>query len=163
MSDSLWPHRLQHARLLYPPLSPRVCSDSCPWSQWCYLTFLSSASPLSFCLSLSQHQCLFQWVSSSHQVAKELELQLQHQGFQWIFRVDFLKSDWFDLLAVQGTLKSLLPGPQFENINSLATWWEELTHWKRHWCWERLRQEEKGTTEDEMVGWHHRLKGHEFE
>ena len=106
--------------LLWPPLSPRVCSDSCPWSQWCYLTFLSSASPLSFCLSLSQHQCLFQWVSSSHQVAKELELQLQHQGFQWIFRVDFLKIDWFDLLAVQGTLKSLLPGPQFENINSLV-------------------------------------------
>ena len=34
--------------------------------------------------------------------------------------------------------------------------------WKRPWCWERLRQEEKGTTEDEMVGWHHRLSGHGF-
>ena len=42
-------------------------------------------------LSLSQHQGLFQWVGSSHQVAKELELQLQHQSFQWIFRVDFLE------------------------------------------------------------------------
>ena len=40
--------------------------------------------------SLPQHQGLFQWVSSSHQVAKILELQLQHQSFQWIFRVDFL-------------------------------------------------------------------------
>ena len=39
-------------------------------------------------LNLSQHQCLFQWVSSLHQVAKVLEL--QHQSFQWIFRVDFL-------------------------------------------------------------------------
>ena len=42
----------------------------------------------------------------SHQVAKILELQLQHQSFQWIFRIDFLRMDWFDLLAVQGTLKS---------------------------------------------------------
>ena len=41
-------------------------------------------------LSLSQHQGLFQWVSSLHQVAKVLELQLQHLSFQWIFRVDFL-------------------------------------------------------------------------
>jgi len=49
------------------------------------------------------------------------------------------------------------------NCNNLATWYEELTHWKRPWCWERLRQEEKGTTDDEMVGWHHQLNGHEFE
>ena len=48
------------------------------------------------------------------------------------------------------------------NSNTLATWCEELTHWKRPWCWERLRAEEKGTTEDEMVGWHHWLDGHEF-
>ena len=41
-------------------------------------------------LSFPQHQGLFQWVSSSHQVAKVLELQLQHQSFQWIFRVHFL-------------------------------------------------------------------------
>ena len=40
---------------------------------------------------------------------------------------------------------------------------EELTHWKRPWCWEDWRQEEKGTIEDEMVGWHHGLDGHEFE
>ena len=41
-------------------------------------------------LSLSQNQVLFQWVRSSHQVAKILELQLQYQSCQWIFRVDFL-------------------------------------------------------------------------
>ena len=52
-------------------------------------------------LLLSQHQGLFQWVSCLHQVAKALELQLQHQSFQWIFRVDFLQIGWFDLLAVQ--------------------------------------------------------------
>ena len=44
----------------------------------------------SLALSLSQHQGLFQWVSSSYREAKVLELQLQHQSFQWIFRVDFL-------------------------------------------------------------------------
>ena len=65
---------------------------------------LSSPSPA---FNLSQQQGIFQWVSSSHQVAKVLELQLQHQSFQWIFRIDFHRMDWFDLLAVQGTLKSL--------------------------------------------------------
>ena len=54
-------------------------------------------------LNLSQHNGLFQWVGCSHQVAKILELQLQHQSFQWVFRVDFLKIDWCDSLAVQGT------------------------------------------------------------
>ena len=49
---------------------------------------LLSPSPPAF--SLSQHQALFQWISSSDQVAKVLELQLQHQSFQWIFRTDFL-------------------------------------------------------------------------
>ena len=49
---------------------------------------LSSPSPPAF--SLSQHQGLFKWVSTSHQVAKVLELQFQHQSFQWIFRTDFL-------------------------------------------------------------------------
>ena len=49
--------------------------------------------PCPLALNLSQHQGLFQWVSSWHQVAQGLELQLQHQSFQWIFRVHFL-SDW---------------------------------------------------------------------
>ena len=49
---------------------------------------LLSPSPTTF--NLSQHQGLFQWVSSSHQVAKVLEFQLQHQSFQWIFKTNFL-------------------------------------------------------------------------
>ena len=48
---------------------------------------LSSPSPA---FNLSQHQGLFKWVSSSHQVSKVLEFQLQHHSFQWIFRTDFL-------------------------------------------------------------------------
>ena len=67
---------------------------------------LLSPSPPAFILS--QHQGLFQWVSSLHQVAKVLEFQLQPQSFQWLFRTDFLWMDWLDLLAVQGTLESLL-------------------------------------------------------
>ena len=70
----------------------------------------SSLSPPAF--SLSQHQDLFQWVCSLHQVAQVLELQLQHQSFQGIFRVDLLRRasliDWFDVVAVQETLKSPL-------------------------------------------------------
>ena len=49
MSYALQPHGLQHARLPCPSLSSRVCLDSCPLSQWCYLTILSSATPF-FCL-----------------------------------------------------------------------------------------------------------------
>ena len=49
---------------------------------------VSSPSPPAF--NLSQHQSLFKWVSSSHQVAKVLEFHLQHQSFQWTFRTDFL-------------------------------------------------------------------------
>ena len=61
--------------------------------------------------------------------------------------------DWFDLLAVQGIW----------NSNTLAIWCKELTHWKRLWCWERLKVEGEGMTEDEMVGWHHQLDRCEFE
>ena len=50
----------------------------------------SLSPPSSPALSLSQHEGVFQWVGSSHQVSKVLELQLQHQPFQWIFMVDFL-------------------------------------------------------------------------
>ena len=65
-------------------------------------------SPSPPALNLSQHQDLYKWVSCSHQVAKVLRFQLQHQSFQWIFRTDLFRIDWLDLLAVQGTLKSLL-------------------------------------------------------
>ena len=46
---------------------------------------------------------------------------------------------------------------------TLATWCKELTHWKRRWCSERLKVGGEGTTDNEMVRWHHQLDGHEFE
>ena len=67
---------------------------------------LSSPSPPA--LNLSQHQGLFKWVSSSHQVAKVLEFQLQDQSFQWTPGLISFRMDWLDLLAVHGTVKSLL-------------------------------------------------------
>ena len=56
----------------------------------------------------SQHQGLFQWINSSHEVAKVLEFQLQYQSFQRTPRLISFRMAWLDLLAAQGTLKSLL-------------------------------------------------------
>ena len=67
---------------------------------------LSSRFPPTF--NLPQHQGLFKWISSSHQVAKVVEFQLQHQSFQWILGLISFRIDRLDLLAVQGTFKSLL-------------------------------------------------------
>ena len=81
VSDSLPSHALQHTRLCCPSLSPWVCSNSCPLNRWYHPT-ISSSPPSPYALNLSQPLGLFQWVSSSHQVAKVLELPLQHQSFQ---------------------------------------------------------------------------------
>ena len=67
---------------------------------------LSSPSPPA--PNPSQHQGLFQWVNSSHDVATVLEFQLQHQSFQSVPGLISFMMDWLDLLAVQGALKSLL-------------------------------------------------------
>ena len=61
---------------------------------------LSSPFPPAF--NHSQHQGLFQWASSLLQVAKVLEFQIQHQSFQWTFRLISFRIDWLDLPAVQG-------------------------------------------------------------
>ena len=81
VSDSLRPHGLQHTRLPCPSPSPGACSNSCPLNQRCHRTMTSSVTP-SPTFNLSQHQGLFQQVSSSHQVAKVWEFQLQHQSLQ---------------------------------------------------------------------------------
>ena len=81
----------QHPRFPCPSPTPRACSNSCSSSQWCHPTISSSVFAFSSsAFNLSQHQGLFQWVSSFHQVAKVLQFQLQHLSFQWIFRIDFI-------------------------------------------------------------------------
>ena len=111
MSDPLRPHELQHAS---PPVHHQL-----PESTQIHVHWVSDAiqpshpllSPSPLALNLSQHQGLFKWVSSSHQVAKVLEFQLQHQSFQWTpspSNEHSFRMDWLNLVAVQGTLKSLL-------------------------------------------------------
>ena len=75
------------------------------------------SSPSLHALNLSQHQGLFQWVSSLLQVAKILELQLQHQSCQWIFRIDFL-SDWLVWSWCPRDTQKSSSTPQFKSINS---------------------------------------------
>ena len=108
VSDSLRPHESQHARPPCPSPTLGVHPNSCPLSPWCHPTISSSAVPFSSCSQSFQHQGLFKWVRSSHQVAKILEFQLQHQSFQWTPGLISFRMDWLDLLAVQGTLNSLL-------------------------------------------------------
>ena len=103
VSDSLWPHGLQDARLPCP--SPTQTHVHCVGDAIQPSRPRSSPSPPAF--TLSQHQGLFQWIGSLHQVAKVLEFQLQHQSFQYSGLISF-RMDWLSLLAVQGTLKSLL-------------------------------------------------------
>ena len=119
MSDSLRPHELQHTRLPCPSLSPRVCSRSCPLCWWCHPTILSSVTSSLPALSLFQHQGLFQWVDSWHQMAKILEFQLQHQSFQWIFKTDFI-SDWLVWSCSPRDSQKSSPTPPFKRINSSA-------------------------------------------
>ena len=75
MSDSLRPHELQHSRPPCPSPTPGVHSDSRPLSQWCHPAISSSVVPSPPAPNPSQHQSLFQWVNSSHEVAKVLEFQ----------------------------------------------------------------------------------------
>ena len=116
-SNSLWPHGLQHTRLPCPSPSPGVCSNSRPLSWWCHPITSFSVAPFLPTLNLSQHQGLFQWVVSLHQMAKVLEFQLQHQSFQWIFKDDPLGWTGWISLQSKGSQESS-PTQQFESINS---------------------------------------------
>ena len=106
MSDSLWPHGLQHARLPYPSLSSRVCSNSCPLSWLCHPTILSC------------HPLLLPWMFPSIRVFSNESVLCIRWPKYWDFSFSISPSneysrfisfriDWFDLLAVQGILKSL--------------------------------------------------------
>ena len=92
----------------------------------------------------------------------------------WCFLNCGIRGDSWEFLGLQGDQTSQSSRKSVLNIhwkdwcwnwnsNTLAILCEKLTHWKSLWCWELLTWEEKGTTEDETVGWHHWLNGHEFE
>ena len=75
MSNSLQPHELQHTRPPYPSPTPQVYSNSCPSSRWSIQPSHPLSSPSPPAPNPSQHQSLFQWVNSLHEVAKVLEFQ----------------------------------------------------------------------------------------
>ena len=119
VSDSLRPHELQHARPPCPLPTPRESTqthvhrfgDAIQPSHP-----LSSTSPPA--LNLSQHQGVFQWVSSSHQVAKVLEFQLQHQSFHWTPRTDLLSNGLVGTPCSPRDSQESSPTPQFKSVNS---------------------------------------------
>ena len=99
ISDSLWPHGLQHTRLPCPSPTPRACSNSCPSSRWCCPTISLSVVPFSSCLQSFPASGPF---PMSQFFASGGQLQLQYLGL-----ISF-RMDWLDLLAIQRTLKHLL-------------------------------------------------------
>ena len=116
VSDSLDPHGLHHARLPCPSPSPRAYSDSCPLSQWCHPTILSSSL---FTFNLSQHQSQFFNESGLHiRWPKYWSFSIRPSN-EYSGLISFI-IDWFDLLAVQGTQEEPSPTPQFKSINSSA-------------------------------------------
>ena len=109
MSDSSWPHELQHARPPCPPQTPRVYSNSCPSSWWCHPAISSSVVPFSSCpqsLPASGSFPISQLFASGGQRTESFSFSIspssEHPGL-----ISF-RMDWLDLLAIQGTLKSLL-------------------------------------------------------
>ena len=106
--DFLWPHELQHTRPPCPSPTPGVSQTHVHRVGDALQPSHPLSSPSPPAPNFSQHQGLSQWVSSSHQVAKVLEFQLQHQSFQGHPGLISFRMDWLDLLAVQVTFKSLL-------------------------------------------------------
>ena len=116
VSGSLTPHRLQQARLSCPSLSLGVCSNSCPLSQWCYRTILSSAFPFSFCLQSFPASGSFpmSWLFASSG---------QHIGASALASVLPMNiQSWFSLELTESPRDSQesSPAPQFESICSLV-------------------------------------------
>ena len=114
MSDILWPHGLHYTRLLCLSLSPEVCSNSCPLNWWCHPTISSSVVPFFSCLQSFPASGSFPvsrlYTSGGQSIggsasasASASVLPMNIQGW---FPLGLI--DRFDLLAVQGTLKSLL-------------------------------------------------------
>ena len=110
MSNSLWPHGQQHTRLSCPSASPRVCSNSCPLSQWCHPTISSSVVPFSSYLqsfSTSGSFPMYRLFTSGRQSIGASASASVLPSNEYSGLIPF-SMDWLDLFAVQGTLKSLL-------------------------------------------------------
>ena len=94
-----------------------LAQTSCPWSRWCHPTISSSVIPLLLLPAVSPSIRVFSTQSVLH---KELEFQLQHQSFQWIFRTDFLQNWVVGSPCSPRDSQESSPTPQFKSINSSA-------------------------------------------
>ena len=109
MSDFLQPCGLQHTRFPWPSPTLGAYSDSCPWSQWCHLTISSSVVSFSSCLQSFPSSGSFpmSWLfTSGGQSIGSFSFNISHSN-EYSGLISF-RIDWFDLSAVQGTLKSFL-------------------------------------------------------
>ena len=107
LPNNLQSHRLQPARIPWPSPTPGACWNLCPSSWWWHPTNWSSAVPFSSFPQSFPASGTFLTTSPSHQVARVLEFQLQHQSFQWNSGLISFRMVWFYPVAVQGSLKSL--------------------------------------------------------
>ena len=117
VSDSLRPHRLQHARLPCPSLSPRVCPNSCPLSQWCHPTISSSVIPLLQPSIFPSIRVLPSESALCNRWPKYWSLSISPSN-EYSGLISF-RIDWFDLLEVPGIHESS-PIPQFKSIYASA-------------------------------------------
>ena len=127
---------MQHARLPCPSLSPKVCSNSCPWSRWCHSTVSSSLVPFSFHLqsfpaseSFPMSQLFTSGVQSIGVSATSSISSTNECSVLISFRMH-----WLDLLAIQGTLKSLLQHhSQKASILGCSAFMDQLTSLYDYW------------------------------
>ena len=106
--DSLQPHGLQQARLPCPSPTPGACSNSCPSSQWCHPTISSSIIPFSSCLQFFPASGSFLVSGPFSSGSKRISFSFSISPSNKYSGLISFRIDWFDLLAVQGTLRSLL-------------------------------------------------------
>ena len=128
----VWSHGLKHTRLPCPSLSSQVCSDSCPLSWWCYLTISSSAALFSFCLQsfLASGSSPMSWLFTSGS-PKDWNFSFSISSSNEYSGLISFTIDWLDLLAVQGTLKSLLQHHKSKALvlQCSAFFMVQLSHW----------------------------------
>ena len=108
VSDSLQPHELQHTRLPCPSPTPRACSNSCPSSWWCHPTISSSVIPYSSCLQSSPASGSFAMSQFFPSGGPSIGVSASTLVLPMYIQLISFRTDWLDLLEVQGTLSNLL-------------------------------------------------------
>ena len=152
VSDSLWPHRLQHTRPPCPSPTPRVYSNSFPLSHRCHPTISFSVVPFFSCLQSFPASGYFQmsqsFTSGGQSIGVSASVSSLPMNTQNWFPLGSPKgnplgwTDWISLLSKGLTSVLNIDWKDWcwsWSSNTLATWCGELTHWKRPWCWERLK------------------------